>query len=65
MIKDMYNEVVTGVRIIKCVQKAFPVIIDFHQGSASSPYLFAWVIDELTTHKLEEVSWCIFFNDWH
>ena len=37
--------------------------IGLHQGSALSPYLFALLMDEVTTHIQEEVSWCMLFVD--
>ena len=41
----------------------FPVTIGLHQGSTLSLYLFALIIDELTTHIQEEVPWCMLFVD--
>ena len=37
--------------------------IGLHQGSALSPYLFALIMDELTSRIKEEVPWCILFAD--
>ena len=38
-------------------------IISLHQGSALTPYLFALIIDDLTTYIQEEVPWCMLFAD--
>ena len=48
LIKDMYNNVVTSVRISDGDMDDFPIRIGLYQGSALSPYLFALVIDEIT-----------------
>ena len=48
LIKDMYNNVVTGVRTSDGDTDDFPTRIGLHQGSALSPYLFALVMDEVT-----------------
>ena len=42
LIKDMYNNVVTSVRRSDVDSDDFPIKIGLHQGSALSPYLFAW-----------------------
>uniref|UniRef100_A0A5B6YMG0 Reverse transcriptase domain-containing protein n=1 Tax=Davidia involucrata TaxID=16924 RepID=A0A5B6YMG0_DAVIN len=62
-IKNMYDETLTIVRTIVRETSKFTIIVDLHQGSALSPYLFALVMDELTKHIQDEVSWCMFFVD--
>ena len=63
IIKDMYEGVVTSVRTIGGETKEFPVTVGLHQGSALSPYLFALVMDELTSHLQDNVPWCMLFAD--
>jgi hypothetical protein len=48
LIKDMYNNVVTSVRISDRDTNDFSINIGMHQGSALNPYLFALVMDEVT-----------------
>jgi hypothetical protein len=38
-------------------------IIKLHQGSASSPYLFALVMDEVTRDIQGSIPWCMLFAD--
>ncbi|KAK9083623.1 hypothetical protein Scep_030094 [Stephania cephalantha] len=37
--------------------------IGLHQGSVLSPYLFTLVMDELTRHIQNDISWCMLFVD--
>ena len=55
--KDMYDGVVTWVRIIGENQ----VVSYLYQGSALGPYRFALETDEPTRDIEDEVSWCMFF----
>ena len=48
LIKDMYNNVVTSVRISDGDTDDFLIRIGLHQESALSPYLFTLVMDEVT-----------------
>ena len=48
LVKDMYNNVMTSVRINDGNTYYFPIKIGLHQGSALSPYLFVLVMDEVT-----------------
>jgi hypothetical protein len=48
LIKDMYDNVVTSVRISDGDTNDFSINIGLHQRSARNPYLFALVMDEVT-----------------
>jgi hypothetical protein len=48
LIKDMYDNIVTNVRISDGDTNNFLINIGLHQGSALSPHLFAFVMDEVT-----------------
>lgn len=50
--------VVTKIRL-----EEFPITIGLHQSSALSPYLFALVMDELTSKMKENIPWCMLFAD--
>ncbi|WP_375667144.1 RNA-directed DNA polymerase, partial [Bartonella sp. AC326YNZD] len=63
LIQDMYRDATTMVRSTAGDTGAFPISVGLHQGSALSPYLFAIVVDELTKHVQEDVSWCMLFAD--
>jgi hypothetical protein len=63
LIKDMYDNVVTIVRISDGDTNDFPINIGLHQGSALSPYLFALVMDEVTRDIQGGIPWCILFAD--
>ncbi|NHN21645.1 hypothetical protein G6046_11985, partial [Bacillus amyloliquefaciens] len=63
IMKDMYTKVVTCVRTQERLTKYFSISVGLHQGSALSPYLFALVMDALTGHLQEDLSWCVFFAD--
>ena len=41
----------------------FPIRIELHQGSALSPYLFALLMDEVTSDIQGDISWCMLFAD--
>ena len=41
----------------------FLITVCLHQGSVLSPYLFALVMDELTKHIQDDISWCIIYID--
>ncbi len=41
----------------------FSISVELHQSSAVSPYLFTLVLDELTKHIQESISWCMMFAD--
>jgi hypothetical protein len=48
LINDMYDNVVTSVRTSDGDTNDFPINIGLHQRSTLSPYLFAFVMDEVT-----------------
>ena len=54
---------VTGVRNTCGETVELPMTIGLHQGPALSSYLFAMIMNELTTHIREEVPWCMLFVD--
>jgi hypothetical protein len=51
LIRDIYDRVVTSVRKGDSETDTFPVTIELHQGSASSPYMFSLVMDEVTKNN--------------
>jgi hypothetical protein len=63
LIKDMYDNVVTSVRISDGDTNDFLINIGLHQGSALSPYLFALVMDEVTRDIQGGICWCMLFTD--
>ena len=50
LIKDMYNNVVTSVRTNDGNTYYFLIKIGLHQRSALNPYLFALIMDEVTSN---------------
>jgi hypothetical protein len=63
LIKDMYDNVVTSIRISDRDTNGFPINIGLHQGSALSPYIFALVMDEVTRDVQCGITWCMLFAD--
>ena len=59
----MYDRVVTNVRTCGGITSDFSITIGLHQGSVLSLFLFAIVIDELTTSIQDEIPWCMLFAD--
>ena len=55
LINDMYNNVVTRVRISDGDTDDFSIMIGLHQGSALSPYLFALLMDKVTRDIQEDI----------
>ncbi|GKA47658.1 ataxia telangiectasia mutated family protein [Tanacetum coccineum] len=41
----------------------FPVDVGLHQGSVISPYIFAFILDELSKEIQEDIPWCLIFAD--
>ena len=56
----MYKNVMTFVRTCGGDTTNFPINIGLHQGSALSPYLFAFVMDE---DIQGDIPWCMLFAD--
>jgi hypothetical protein len=64
VIKDMHNNVVTSVRTSDVDTYDLSIRIGLRQGSTSSPYLFALVMDEVTPGIHGNIPWCMLFaND--
>ncbi|KAJ7942848.1 Retrovirus-related Pol polyprotein LINE-1 [Quillaja saponaria] len=63
VIKDMYEGVMTRVRIVDGMTGEFPITIGVYQGSSLSPYLFALVMNELTYNIQDRAPWCMLFAD--
>jgi hypothetical protein len=63
LIKDMYDNIVTSVRISDGDTNDFSINIGLHQGSAQNPYLFALVMDEVTRDIQGGIPWCMLFAD--
>ncbi|KAL6538155.1 hypothetical protein OROGR_012143 [Orobanche gracilis] len=63
IIKDMYEGASTSVRTGVGKTEEFPIQIGVHQGSALSPFLFAIVMDELTSSLQDGIPWCMLFAD--
>ncbi|KAL4197364.1 hypothetical protein AMTRI_Chr04g250690 [Amborella trichopoda] len=59
----MHNGALTNVRTTSGEMSEFSVTIDLHQGLTFSPYLFVYVMDDLTRHLQDEVLWCMLFAD--
>nr|XP_016475802.1 PREDICTED: uncharacterized protein LOC107797417 [Nicotiana tabacum] len=62
-IKDIYDRAKSRVRKVGGESEHFSVVMELHQGSALSPFLFAPVMDALTHHVQGEMSWCMLFTD--
>ena len=63
VIKDMYDGAMTIVRTTAGESNEFPITVGLHQGSALSPYPFAFIMDELTRQIQDEVPQCMLFAD--
>ena len=63
LIKDMYKNAMTFVRICGGDTTDFPINIGLHQGSALNPYLFALVMDEVIRDIQGDIPWCMLFAD--
>lgn len=63
LIKDKYANTSICVKTWMGKTKVFSMKVDLHQGSALSPYLFAFLTDELTCNIQYDALWCILFVD--
>jgi Reverse transcriptase (RNA-dependent DNA polymerase) len=63
IIKDMYINIVTCVRLCDSKSDIFSIKIILHQGTALSPYVFTLVMDEITNDIQGDISWCMLFVD--
>jgi hypothetical protein len=63
LIKDMYDNIVTSVRISDRDTNDFSINIGLHQWLALSPYLFALVMYEVTRDIQYGIHWCMPFAD--
>ncbi|XP_070007528.1 uncharacterized protein [Nicotiana sylvestris] len=62
-IKDMYDGAKTQVMTVEGDSEYFLVVMELHQGSALSPFLFVLVMHVLTYYIQGEVPWCMLFTD--
>jgi hypothetical protein len=63
LIKGMYDNVVTSVRISEGDTNDFLINIGLHQWLVLNPYLFALVMDEVTRDIQGSIPWCMLFTD--
>ncbi|GJV12190.1 retrovirus-related pol polyprotein LINE-1 [Tanacetum coccineum] len=63
VIRDMYDGAKTHVRTFIRNMEFFPVDVGLHQGSVISPYIFAFILDELSKEIQEDIPWCLIFAD--
>jgi hypothetical protein len=61
LIKNMYDNVVTSVRTSDKDTNNFSINIGLYQGSALSPYLFIFVMDEIRRDIQYGFPWCMLF----
>ncbi|GJR72113.1 retrovirus-related pol polyprotein LINE-1 [Tanacetum coccineum] len=59
----MYDGAKTRVRTSIKNTEFFPVEVELHQGLAISPYLFSFILDELSRGIQEDIPWCMIFAD--
>ena len=63
LVQDMYEESETLVRCAVGTNESFKVKVGLYQGSASSPFLFAVIMDRLTDEVRREPPWTMLFAD--
>ena len=63
LVQDMYEESKTVVRCAVGTTESFKVKFGLHQGSASSPFLFAVIMDRLTDNVRRELPWTMLFAE--
>lgn len=59
----IYNGKATSVRAPSGNTSKLPITRGWHQGSALNLDLFMLVMDVLTMHILDNISWCMLFAD--
>jgi len=59
----LYEGVKIRVRTLGIDIEDFPIEIGLHQGSTLNPFLFTFVMDELTKGNHDEEPWCMLFAD--
>jgi hypothetical protein len=59
----MHGNVVISVWTSDRDTNDFPINIELHQGSTLSPYLFTFVMDEVTRDIESGIPWCMLFID--
>ena len=55
LVKDMYDGTITTIKTTIGETSQFSITVGLHQRSASTPYLFAIVMDELTKHIQDDI----------
>ena len=63
LVHNMYEGSETVVRCAVRTTESFKVKVGLHQGSASSPFLFAVIMDRLTDEVRRESPWTMLFDD--
>lgn len=63
VVQDMYEDNLITVRCVTGMTNWFKLVVELHQGSVMSPFLFAMVIDRLTNEIKQESSWTMVFTD--
>ena len=63
LVQDMYGESKIMVRRAVGTTESFKVKVELHQGSASSPFLFAVIMDRLTDKVKRKSPWMMLFAD--
>ena len=60
--QDIYDGTVTTISSPIGETSEFPIAVWLNQGSALSPHLFSLVMDKLSIHIQNEVSWCMLYD---
>jgi Reverse transcriptase (RNA-dependent DNA polymerase) len=59
LIKDMYTNIMTCVKVCDDESDTFSIKIGLHQGSALSSYIFTLVMDDITKDIQGDIPWCM------